>query len=383
MKSSMIINSDNYGERVILKREYISSDKANAESVLVLKELLNVSLLSQKKSVQCLKGGTLIFDAYSYRGGYVLEGTLIQSKTKGLSYIFKDPYKAGFNLLSNFGKSNILSDEKNFAISKERVLGRKYLDKNRSARSVLFRELGYDYAPISFDEKRIMDVKIEEVFSAFSAFCSSDIGDYLYLGDPSKKNPLDNVAFDKDISSLPFAKVSGGNDFISDEALKDIRVFQLHLNKKIEKESDYFVTKQALYVLEESVKKQIKKNFGSEVNVHSGVIDNENVYLTLETTLGKLPILDGIISFEDEKEILLPFADSFDDSFIGYNTFLLKNAIYPEYALKEMKRRKDIGVADGVFFYNENNSKEDVLALVSSMRVSFSASLSHKEKNND
>ena len=141
-----------------------------------------------KKGYARLAGGELSYKLYSYRSGYVLETSLFQTKAKGLSYIFKNPYKAGLEMIAHFDKDNLLTDEKSFAVTKERLVSKKNFTS--SALSSLLGNIHADYSSPVFDEKKVKDVKIEEVLSLLDAFLNSDTGDYFYLGEEEKKDPF-------------------------------------------------------------------------------------------------------------------------------------------------------------------------------------------------
>lgn len=258
MKSSMTLYTDTFGQRILLRRSYLSCSEAKAETVLILSELLNLSFLSQKKGYSSLSGGELFYQVYSYRGGYVLESRLIQTKTKGLSYIFKNPYKSGYEMLVHFDKANLLDDEKSLAVAKERLISKKNFAF--SSLSVLLTQVHADYSFPEFDEKKVKDVKIEEVLSALAAFSNSNIGDYVYLGEEDKKDPFNkDSGFEKDLSSLPYSPLLiEGNESLESKD-KDGKLYLFKLSAAIESEEDYLNSKQALYVLEEEMKKEIKK----------------------------------------------------------------------------------------------------------------------------
>lgn len=384
MKSSMTLFTDSFGQRILLRRSYLSSSNAKPEAVLVLSELLNLSFLYQKKGYTSLSGGELFYQAYFYRGGYVLESRLIQTKTKGLSYILKNPYKAGYEMLARFDKVNLLSDEKSLAVAKERLISRKSFAF--SALSSLLTYIHADYSFPEFDVNKVKDVKIEEVLSLLDAFASSKVGDYLYLGEADKKDSFQNDSgFESDLTALPYTSLLLEKREYSENKDKDGKIYIFSLSSPIKTEEDYLLYKQSLYVLEEEMKKEIKKGYGSEFCLTSSLLSPSSLYLYIETGKGKLSLLEDKIPLK-EKEGYILRDDTYDDSFIGFNKDMLSRAIYPLSSLEEMKKYKDfsLSVDKERFFKKVTNDKDKVLSCFKNMELTASVSLTYrKDENHD
>lgn len=385
MKSSMTLYTDTFGQRILLRRSYLSCSEAKAETVLILSELLNLSFLSQKKGYSSLSGGELFYQVYSYRGGYVLESRLIQTKTKGLSYIFKNPYKSGYEMLVHFDKANLLDDEKSLAVAKERLISKKNFAF--SSLSVLLTQVHADYSFPEFDEKKVKDVKIEEVLSALAAFSNSNIGDYVYLGEEDKKDPFNkDSGFEKDLSSLPYSPLlTEGNESLESKD-KDGKLYLFKLSTAIESEEDYLNSKQALYVLEEEMKKEIKKGYGSEFSLSTSLLSRSSAYLYVETEKGKLYLLEDKVPLKENEGYILKDESSYDDSFIGFNKDMLSRSIYSFSCLEELKKYKDLNLSldKDRFFKKVNNEKAKVLSSLKNMEKTGSLSLTNrKDENHD
>ncbi len=385
MKSSMTLFTDSFGQRILLRRSYLSSSQTKPEAFLVLSELLNLSFLYQKKGYTSLSGGELSYQAYSYRGGYVLESRLIQTKTKGLSYILKNPYKAGYEMLAHFDKVNLLSDEKSLAVAKERLISRKNFAF--SALSTLLTYVHADYSFPEFDVNKVKDVKIDEVLSLLDAFASSKIGDYLYLGEQDKKDPFQNDSgFETDLTSLPYSSLALDKREYSENKDKDGRIYLFDLVSPIKNEEDYLLYKQSLYVLEEEMKKVIKKGYGSEFSVSSSLLSPSSLYLYIETEKGKFSLLEDKIPLKEKEGYVLRDETSYDDSFIGFNKNMLSRAIYPLSSLEEMKKYKDFSLSldKERFFKKVTNDKDKVLSCFKNMELTASVSLTNrKDENHD
>ncbi len=385
MKSSMMLYTDTFAQRILLRRAYLSSSEAKPEVVLVLTELLNLSFLYQKKGYASLYGGELSYQAYSYRGGYVLESRLVQTKTKGLSYILKNPYKAGYEMLVHFDSSNLLSDEKSLAVSKERLFSKTHFSS--SVLSSLLTHLHADASLLDFDEKRVKDVKIDEVLSLLNAFQNSKIGDYLYLGEEDKKDPFfKDPGFEKDLTALPCSPLNTEKKEYIENKEKDGKIYLFHFSSPIEKKEDYLLYKQALYVLEEEMKKEIRKGYGSQFSLHTSLLSKDTAYLYIETGKGKFSLLEDKIPLKEKEGCFLHDDSSYDDSFIGFNTEMLSFSIYPLFCLEEMKKYKDfsLSIDKESFFGKVDQKKESVLSALKSMEVTTSVSLtSGKEEKND
>lgn len=385
MKSSMTLYTDTFGQRILLRRSYLSYSDVKPEAVLILSELLNLSFLSQKKGYSSLFGGELFYQVYSYRNGYVLESRLIQTKTKGLSYIFKNPYKAGYEMLVHFDKANLLSDEKSLAVAKERLLSKKNFAF--SALSILLTHVHADYSFPEFDEKKVKDVKIEEVISALDSFSNSKIGDYIYLGEEDKKDPFNNDSgFETDLTSLPYSALDINENKSLESKDKDGKLYLFKLNSIIKSEEDYLNSKQALYVLEEEMKKEIKKGYGSEFSLSASLLSLDSAYLYVETQKGKLSLLEDKVPLKEKENYALKEEASYDDSFIGFNKDMLSRSIYPLSSLDELKRYKDFSLSfdKGRFFKKADNEKDKVLSSLKNMELLGSISMTHrKDENHD
>ena len=385
MKSSMMLFSENFGQRILIRRSYLAGKKTNIEAALVLAELLNLSFLSQKKGYARLAGGELSYKLYSYRSGYVLETSLFQTKAKGLSYIFKNPYKAGLEMIAHFDKDNLLTDEKSFAVAKERLVSKKNFAS--SALSSLLGNIHADYSSPVFDEKKVKDVKIEEVLSLLDAFLNSDTGDYFYLGEEEKKDPFyQEKDFEEDLSSLPFSSLSLEKREFEGKGEKEGRLYLLQLGKEIKSEKDCLTDLQALFVLEEDMKKEIRKGFGSDVLLSSSILSPSLAYLYVETEKGKFSLLEDKLPLKENEAVVLHDPISYDDSFVGFNKKILSRSIYSSSALKDMILYKDLALnaEKDSFFKKATNEKEEVLSALSLMKtVTYVSLINRKDENHD
>lgn len=385
MKSSMMLFSENFGQRILIRRSYLAGEKTNVEAALVLAELLNLSFLSQKKGYTRLAGGELSYKLYSYRSGYVLETSLFQTKTKGLSYIFKNPYKAGLEMIAHFDKDNLLTDEKSFAVAKERLVSKKNFAS--SALSVLLGNIHAHHSSPVFDEKKVKDVKVEEVLSLLDAFLNSNTGDYFYLGEEEKKDPFyQEKGFEKDLSSLPFAPLSLEKREFEGKGEKEGRLYLLQLGKEIKTEKDFLTDLQALFVLEEDMKKEIRKGFGSDVLLSSSVLSPSLAYVYVETEKGKFSLLEDKLPLKENEAVVLHDPISYDDSFVGFNKKILSRSIYSSSALEDMILYKDLSLnaEKDSFFKKATNEKEEVLSALSLMKtLTYVSLMNRKDENHD
>lgn len=378
-----VLKNESFGQRIVLRRVYLKEGEEKKEALLLLSELLNLSFLSQKKCYASLAGGILQYSLVNFRGGYLLTSILSQSRAQGLSYVFKDPYKIGDELLLHFKKGDLSTDEKSFAVAKERLLGRQHA--RRDGFAFLLSSCKADYSSVFFDEKVIRDLKIGEVLSAFDAVEHASYQDLFLLGDMLKKEPLFNEAgTEKNPSSLPNAfSFEEKSDFVLPDCEKEGRLYLISLQGKIENEKDYLVSRQALFLLAASLKKRISGYFGSEVRIETTLLSGDSAGLYLECEKGKFPLLLTRLPLVLGEKIALPEAAfDYEESIIGLNHMMLSRSIYSQNALSFMERYKDyaLPVSEECFLRKEN-AKEDVLSHLSEMKpISFLTLNATKEK---
>ncbi len=381
-----ILKNESFGQRIVLRRIYVKEGEVKKEALLLLTELLNLSFLSQKKCYSSLAGGTLLYDLVNFRGGYLLTAKLSQSKTQGVSYVFKNPYKIGDELLLHFKKSNLSSDEKTFAVSKERLLGRQHA--LRDGFSFLLSESKADYSSVLFDEKIVRDIKIEGVLDAFDKVEASSYQDLLLLGEPLKKEPLLTLdGTEKSPSSLVNDFSLEENNFVLPDCEKEGRLYLLSLKGRIENEKDYLLENQALFLLASALKKRITGYFGSEVRVMTTLLSETKAGLYLECEKGKFPLLLTRLPLSLKECIDLAEASaSYPESIIGFNKMILSRSIDSSLALSFMERYKDyaLPISEECFLKKEN-PEEEVLSHFHAMKpLSFiTLNATKEEKQHD
>lgn len=377
MSNSTIIYTSDFGERVIVRRVFIPA-VISKESLLLLCEMLNTNLTLGKKNISSYASGQLSYRCYYYRGGYVLEGRLSQVEAKGLSYAFVDPYQKALAILSDFSDEKIDMDEKTFSLCKERIFAHENLNHMDAIHAMLC----LDGSVLTADKEKLLSLTKQEVLKALAEVRNSDVGDMLYFGPKSKKNPFyDLKEFAKPLFSIQNEDTIEYRDYRSYRFVKESRVFVFSLKEELHDYNTYLKTWQALRLYTSALEKKLSESFGSKINFDSGLMDNKTVYIIASVSKGKmdilLPKLDAALSH-------LPFTEAYEDGQVLYHEDELLKCIYADKAvdcaLKLMSLNIDLPEE---YLSLKENEKEEVIAVAKGLTLKTSMTLLGAEKKEE
>ena len=384
MKNSIVLFTGNYGSRIVVRRRFIEST-SQAESLLLLAEMLNYKSNSSKKNVSSYASGELSYRAYNYKGGYVLESVLSQAQVQGLSYVMKNPYKNASLIQEDLSDERIDMDERAFALCKER-LAVKVSSLNKDCFIETMEAIKADYSPLNISLGVLKSKTIDEVKTLLKIVRESITGDSLFVGAKGKNEPLiDYKEFANSLHSLKYSQQRESLK-INSSSENEGMLFTLSLGKNISSENDYYLTLSSLSLIKSSLLADLKAKFGSPVTIRTGILSENEAYLYLEVKEGKLSILKDKVTLKEGEKINLDFKSSFSSSLVEYHEKQLKKCIYQSEAIKDLLCYLDFGFdIEGDYIDVKEFDEKDVIANTEDVLVKnvFVNTRTMEEENND
>ena len=188
------IFTNEFGQKVIIKRFYIDDENISKERLFLLARFLNINNVSLKKLYK-LNGSSTFFKAYNYSNGYAFEARLFvnnQSNFLLKSYtlkkaikLFKDIFEKGFEkddpLLARL-KNEIVDEHNSYKMD-----------------SFFFMEsnLNLPYSKIDFDDNNLKNVSTSDLLNTLSLINKRECQESIYIGQKENKFFFDDDLFFK------------------------------------------------------------------------------------------------------------------------------------------------------------------------------------------
>lgn len=286
--------TNEYGERVIIRRVFLNRT-CSAEALVLFTQLLNdFPQYSLKKPLSKLAGATLRFTSYYYHDGYVLEGRLSQSQASSLKYLFSNPYKEGEKILNDVFSLGFIHSEKNIAVCKERILAENYI-RLRSSLTVGKMMISSSYAPICFDEKKLKSVTPDDLSHISSQVSSLNKGDLFYFGasEPEPLSLCSDYQDGLDLKESPLATNVVMKDYLDDESI--MFVFE---HAMIENRDEKLIQETVFAGLITYLKKYLAKKVYIDYQMDFTLLDSTHTLFSITTLKGRLDSIVNHISLK-------------------------------------------------------------------------------------
>jgi hypothetical protein len=284
MASKTTFFTSEYGERVLVRRVFLSPELSKEAIVLYTQLLNDFPMYSLKKSLSQLAGASLKFRSYFYEDGYVLEGRLSQSQSSALHYLFSNPYKDGEQILNDVFSLGYEKGEKNIAVSKERILANSYVSL-RSSLSVGKMMISASYAPLCFDEKKIKSVTEADLDKVAKAASALNRGDAFYFGAMDKSALSLTADYQQD---LVLSKASFTTNEIKLDYLDDETAMFIFEHTKVESKQEKTVLETAFAGMISYLKDYLKKKVFIDYEMEYAMLDDSHTMLSITTFKGRL-----------------------------------------------------------------------------------------------
>lgn len=190
-KITPIIYTNEFGQRVIIKRTLFENEIAIKEKLLLLAKFLNHYNISKNKLLK-LNNASCFFKVYNYGFKICLEGRLLQNEntnsflasyqTKKTIKLFTDIYKKGFE------KNSPLLE----TLKKEILV--EFEDRDKDSLSNLLSLLQMPYSKVNLEKDKILNTSMSDIFSILSSLLKQDKNDYLFI----EKKKIDLERIDKE-----------------------------------------------------------------------------------------------------------------------------------------------------------------------------------------
>lgn len=284
MASKTTLFTSEYGERVLVRRVFLSPELSKEAIVLYTQLLNDFPMYSLKKSLSQLAGASLKFSSYFYEDGYVLEGRLSQSQSSALHYLFSNPYKDGEQILNDVFSLGYEKGEKNIAVSKERILANSYVSL-RSSLSVGKMMISASYAPLCFDEKKIKSVTEADLDKVAKAASALNRGDAFYFGAMDKSALSLTADYQQ---NLVLSKASFTTNEIKLDYLDDETAMFIFEHTKVESKQEKTVLETAFAGMISYLKDYLKKKVFIDYEMEYAMLDDSHTMLSITTFKGRL-----------------------------------------------------------------------------------------------
>jgi hypothetical protein len=283
MQNLTNLYSEDYGQRIIVKRTYLES--VDVEALMLLSEMLSIAPVAyKKKDISTLASGRVDFHVENYGDGLLFVGRLIQAQNKKLHYLFADPYQDGLALFENLYVEGFVENEELLAQAKDHLVSKADTFEAKNA---------FRFKAPAFDHSRVTSLTMKDLKACLELVSKSQSGDYLFFGPMPIKDPFLKVTgYQK-----PLPEISVGYKAMEE----DDNILIGFKGKKIASMEDYLLRKASLLAIDLSLENYYQKNFAADLKPTFYFVDAENAFLSLEVVKGdtaflksKLPSLQGL-----------------------------------------------------------------------------------------
>lgn len=284
MQKNVILSSDHYGQRILMRRTYLGKE-ASPEALMLLSEMLSIAPAQKKKEhISSLAAGEVTFRVENYGEGYLFFGMLSQASSRKLHFLFSDPYKAGRRWFENLYLQGFLESEELLSQAKDHLL---------SHRTSFASHNGFTFATPDFDARKVPSLTMNMLHDTLHAVLSSQKGSLIYLGPKSKDDPfLDLKSFEQPLPSLE----KGYRRFDRLDHL--LLAFE---GKKLSNRKELLCRNAALRTVALALEAYYQNNFAPDLRSSLRLVDPTHSILSFDVIRGdshflqsKLPAIDSL-----------------------------------------------------------------------------------------
>jgi hypothetical protein len=351
--------TSDYGQRIIVRRVFLKSSDVVFENLYLLAELLNMApCYTDKKLLSEYADGKATFKAYCYGGGYVFEGRLCQTQNKNL-FFFNNPYKKGISVFNDIFELGFKTDEKGFLAAKERALANYLLVKKDPSKNLEGR-MEINYAIPNIDEKLFNEVTYDDEKLLLKAIKSSTVGEYLFLGEKSKKDPLALLPkYQDDFSSLTSSYLPSSKSFSSADFSSEALTYLFKI-KEIKTSHDIEVLKVSSDILFKAISLSFMKSLSTKTSYSMHVVNKETMALEIVAEGSRLSENQSYFLNDLEKTINTNNADLISSSLNDYALSQVELTIHSSKAIEKALLLQDLGISFESFFKEPDVKAEEV-----------------------
>lgn len=359
-----------FGRRILIRR-FLLPKETDKEALLVYARLLlQFPDTGSKKPISFFAGAQFSFGTYCFNEGYVLEARLCQCQSNGLNFVFSNPYKEGEKAFDNVLEKGYVYSELHLSQAKERLLleNRNVSDSSLLSGSSL---LHLYHAPILLDDKKIMEVRKEQLDQIQKLLASCPVKEFIFLGNEKKNLPFSSypetgkmVLDGKELSELE------KKDF------QDETVFFLVSHEALADDTQRKALKASLYLLENQIRTSLKNRFFADYSFDDFYLSKDRHVLALTTKKGKLSSLLPHLSFEKGKPLFKEETDA-QDAIHQLQIDDIRMHMDVDSFLEEKKESLDLGLKEGKL-----PEEKDIREMLSSMALEDVRITSDKENEN-
>ena len=284
MQKNFILPSDDYGQRILIRRTFLGKE-ASPEALMLLSEMLSIAPAQKRREhISSLAAGEVTFRVENHGEGYLFVGTLSQASSRKLHFLFSDPYKAGRRWFENLYLQGFLESEELLSQAKDHLL---------SHRISLASHNGFTFEAPEFDARKIPSLTMDMLHDTLSAVLASQEGSLIYFGPKSKDDPfLDLKTFDK---PLPFLE----RGYKRLETLDHLLIaFE---GKKLSNRKELVCRSTALKTIALALEAYYQKNFAPDLRASLYLVDPRHSILSFDVIRGdgcflqdKLPTISSL-----------------------------------------------------------------------------------------
>lgn len=190
-KITPIIYTNEFGQRVIIKRTLFENEIATKEKLLLLAKFLNHYNIAKSKLLK-LNNASCFFKVYNYGFKICLEGRLVQNENTN-SFLASYHNKKTIKLFTDIYKNGFEKNSPLLETLKKEILV-EFEDRDKDSLSNLLSLFQMPYSKVNFEKDKILNTSMSDIFSILSSLLKQEKNDYLFIG----KRKIDLEKIDKE-----------------------------------------------------------------------------------------------------------------------------------------------------------------------------------------
>lgn len=358
-KITPIIYTNEFGQRVIIKRTLFENEIATKEKLLLLAKFLNHYNISKSKLLK-LNNASCFFKVYNYGFKICLEGRLLQNENTN-SFLASYHNKKAIKLFTDIYKNGFEKNSPLLETLKKEIIA-EFEDRDKDSLSNLLSLLQIPYSKVNVEKDKILNTSMSDIFSILSSLLKQEKNDYLYIG----KEKIDLEKIDKDhifidnIDNVPLDYIPSESIIYNSSFLNETMIETYSFNSISDYTSFYKVIA-ALKAISLSIE-QALSNLYIKCHCSINVISKNKAYISYK--------FDNDFLYKNNNRILNISSTISNSTIISNIDEAIRNIKLSQISLNSdfslaIKRAlllKDINLLDSTMFDDINILKEEVIS---------------------
>lgn len=341
-----IIHTDEFGQRVLIKRIYLSGNSINKERLLLLSYYLNKYNAFKDKLLK-LDNASCYFKIYNYASGIIFESRLYQNEE--YSSLFSSfNFKRALKLFKRIFTLELKDNPALLEHLKEEILANKNNYFNDSYFTIQ-NKLFLPYSKIDIDDTILSHVSFFDLNTELKELTRSENLDVIFIGKKIVKDKIFDDPFfsckktDNPIDYQLIKELSYNNELIN-EIMATAYIFP-----NITSLDDFNTTYSALYAIAATYEKLLK-NYSFKCHYSVKIFSSNKAFIFFKFDNDTLSYnTERLTSIYNEmtKEMIL---NSIDDAILNFNLQQISLNSDLAYAIKRCELFNDINILNDKVF---------------------------------